>query len=84
MYLLAHANPTGGESQSIRLHLGDASYDETLAIGLTAWRALLAAAAANNRSTYDTVIQAAVTPTGGWTSSRLDAAWRAGRRNWAP
>ena len=80
----AHAQPVGGESQAVYLHRGDSGLDESHPLTLAQWKALQAATMANNRTTFESVLTAAATPTGGWSPPRLDASWRAALRCWAP
>lgn len=78
---IAHGNPTGGEKQRLRLHLGD-TYDNTVVVPLATWDDLRAAVRANNRSQFDTKLGTITVP-GGWDADKKDALWTAGVRNWA-
>lgn len=79
--LYAHAQATGPIDQGIRIHHGEASLNEEHKLDLDTWNGLRAAARANDRTGYDTLIRT-VPVTGGWPTARLDAAWVAGVQNW--
>lgn len=81
---LTHANPTGGESQGFRLHQGNIGLDERHYVTLSEWITLQSATVAANVTLFESTIQAAFTPTGGWSQDRLDALYRACVRMWTP